>query len=91
MPVCFPLKVPASHQRGGSQVTTLGMAQPCTGTAAAAEVHPEGCSLAQFCSLIDVSTGAGKGLCNASDWQNDEPLAKSPEDCRVQDGVRVPR
>jgi hypothetical protein len=65
-------------------------ADACPGTTAHAEVDLVGCSRAQFCAAVDVSTGPARATCNNSDWQNDEPRAENPEDCKAQQGVCVP-
>ena len=61
-------------------------ADDCPGTTADGEVDLVGCSQVQFCSGIDVSTGPGRATCNNSDWQNDEPRAENPEDCKAKQG-----
>jgi hypothetical protein len=59
----------------------------CPGTAAGATVDQTGCSLAQFCAAIDATTSQGEKTCQASDWQNDEPLMTSRDaDCTVEKG-----
>jgi hypothetical protein len=52
----------------------------CPGTAPGSAVDTAGCSLTQFCSPIDVSTGQGRQTCRISDWSNDEP-GNNPRDC----------
>lgn len=55
----------------------------CPGTPPGAAVDDHGCSAAEFCARIDVSTGAGRSSCNNADWRNDEPL-DDPEDCQAR-------
>jgi len=58
----------------------------CLGSEPATAIDGVGCSLAQFCTAIDASTGSGRAICNRSDWRNDEPLADSPNDCKASAG-----
>ena len=46
----------------------------CPGTAVSEPVDGDGCSVSQFCALVDVNPGRGRAACNNSDWMNDEPL-----------------
>lgn len=64
---------------------------PCLGTGPGAAVDAMGCSLAQFCTAIDASTGSGRATCSHSDWRNDEPLADSPNDCKASASRCEPR
>ena len=48
----------------------------CPNTTEGVEVDLAGCSLAQFCSQVETTTGAGKRRCKKSDWKNDEPLMR---------------
>ncbi|MCW5890612.1 MAG: hypothetical protein KIT14_08675 [bacterium] len=58
-------------------------ADACADTPAGAVVDARGCSQAQFCGAVDVSTKAGRNVCKKSDWNNDEPLMKKKQaDCR---------
>jgi hypothetical protein len=66
-------------------------ADACPATGSNAGVDLVGCSQAQFCSAIDASHGRGRATCNESDWKNDEPRAKSPEDCKARQGACEPR
>ena len=45
----------------------------CAGADPAADVDGAGCSLAQLCGCIDVTTPSGRKTCKGSDWRNDEP------------------
>ncbi len=63
----------------------------CLGTGSAAAVDGLGCSLAQFCSAIDATTGSGRATCNHVDWRNDEPLTDSPNDCKAAAGLCAAR
>jgi hypothetical protein len=60
----------------------------CAATPAAAAVDQAGCSLAQFCAAVDLSSGKGS-VCGAADWRNDSPR-RSPRDCRVAVGQCAP-
>ncbi len=61
----------------------------CSETVAEKEVDAGGCSLEQFCESIDTSAKAGEHICRSSDWSNDEPTARGPEDCTVLKQRRV--
>lgn len=63
----------------------------CLGTEPAGAVDGVGCSLAQFCTAIDATTGSGRATCNHADWRNDEPLSDSPNDCKAATGLCQPR
>ncbi len=66
----------------GDGVTDL--ADQCPGSTPA-DVDAAGCTIAQFCSPIDVTTSAGRKVCKRSDWKNDEPVMKSKDrDCNIQ-------
>lgn len=57
-------------------------ADACADTPAGAVVDARGCSQAQFCGGVDVSTKAGRNVCKKSDWNNDEPVMKKKQaDC----------
>ncbi len=61
----------------------------CPATPAAQEVDGDGCSLDQFCGLVDASDRTGSRVCKKSDWKNDEPIMKSRDrDCTVDRGDR---
>ena len=60
----------------------------CPGTLAFV-VDQAGCSLAQFCAAIDVSTNTGARMCRNGDWGNDEPIT-NPKDCVVVKQVQPP-
>jgi hypothetical protein len=55
----------------------------CADTSAGADVDDAGCSRAQFCGAIDVSTKSARKACAKADWKNDEPLLrkKADRDC----------
>jgi hypothetical protein len=54
----------------------------CADTPAATAVDAVGCSLAQFCGGLEVSTKTGQKACKKADWGNDEPLiGKKTADC----------
>jgi hypothetical protein len=60
----------------------LDGADACADTPLATAVDPLGCSRAQFCGGIDVSTKSGQKACKKADWGNDEPLlSKKTSDC----------
>jgi len=59
----------------------------CAATPAGVPVDQAGCSLAQFCGGVVLSSGAA---CGAADWQNDSPR-RSPRDCSVVGTACVPR
>jgi hypothetical protein len=63
----------------------------CLGSEPGAAVDGVGCSVAQFCSAIDASTGSGRAICNHADWLNDEPLSDSPNDCKAYGALCEPR
>ena len=75
-----------SSKRDSDEDGVRDTADACPGTEAGAEVDLAGCSRAQFCGGIDVSTGPGRATCNSSDWQSDEARAQNPEDCKAQQG-----
>jgi len=54
----------------------------CPDTHMPSDVDDVGCSLQQFCSLIDTTRPRGLRACHRSDWRNDEPLKARPRDCR---------
>jgi len=56
----------------------------CPGTPEHQEVDNAGCSLEQFCTLIDIKRGRDVLRCLRSDWRNDEPLRRRPRDCTVE-------
>lgn len=59
----------------------------CPVTPAGEAVDSDGCSQAQFCAGIDVTTPTGARSCKKADWRNDEPVMKSRDvDCRVDKG-----
>ncbi len=60
----------------------------CPGTPFGHEVDTAGCSVAQFCSAIDVSVKHSSRACRLSDWRNDEPLGA--DDCRSNNGQCQP-
>ena len=60
----------------------LDLIDACPGSASGSAVDQIGCSLVQFCSDIDTSTGNGRKICNKSDWMNDEPLTNKG-DCKA--------
>jgi len=62
----------------------------CGTTMAGAIVDDLGCSQAEFCGFIDVTTGLGRAACNNADWHNDEPLV-DPEDCKARRGACLAR
>lgn len=49
-----------------------------------APVDASGCSAAQFCAAVPVGGPRGVARCLASDFRNDEPLARYPGDCWLQ-------
>ena len=62
-----------------------GVADPqdaCANTLAGAAVDAVGCSQAQFCGAVAVTTKAGRNTCKKADWKNDEPLMTAKQaDC----------
>jgi cysteine-rich repeat protein len=62
----------------------------CPMTTARAGVDNGGCSIAQFCALIDATHRRGRAACGQSDWLNDEPIG-DPRDCKATGGACVPR
>jgi len=70
----------------------------CDGTPAGEAVDSAGCSVEQFCGLIQAKIGRGTSLnrrqCNGSDWLNNEPQSRRPNDCRwlrrSRDAVCIP-
>lgn len=61
----------------------------CADTTSGGAVDDAGCSQAQFCTAIDVSTGAGKKACKKADWGNDEPIMKKRDrDCSYDKATR---
>jgi hypothetical protein len=55
----------------------------CASTPAGQFVDQAGCSQAQFCGALPVTTKSQKKACKLADWQNDEPSMKGKQaDCR---------
>ena len=54
----------------------------CADTLPGAPVDSAGCSVEQFCGLVDVTTGQGRAACQNLDWQNNEPIGNA-RDCRA--------
>jgi hypothetical protein len=52
----------------------------CPNTTPGDDVDALGCSLAQFCAKVDVSSPRGKRACRHSDWKNDQPLMVVPSE-----------
>ena len=55
----------------------------CPKTKSGAAVDDRGCSQAQFCSRFDTASESDRQICNAADWQGNEVLSASPDDCRA--------
>ncbi len=54
----------------------------CPATPGETDVDALGCSRAEFCNAIDVSTKLGLKTCKKADWENDEPaMTKKQIDC----------
>jgi hypothetical protein len=52
-------------------------------------VDGDGCSLAQFCARIEITSRDTARACKKADWRNDEPSMKQGEaDCRLDKGGR---
>jgi hypothetical protein len=55
----------------------------CASTPAGQFVDQAGCSQAQFCGALPVTTKAERKACKLADWKNDEPSQKRKQaDCR---------
>jgi len=60
-----------------------GARAPVLPTPERAEVDERGCTRAQFCEAIAIESFRSLRTCAASDFRNDEPLRRAPQDCRV--------
>ena len=59
----------------------------CPDTVTDMAVDSAGCSQAQFCARVDISTRLGRRTCMRVDWMNDEPLMRSKDrDCTIDRG-----
>lgn len=68
----------------------IDLKDQCPGTADGLEVDESGCSLAQFCSSIEISGVVSHILCYFADWKEDEGFIFG-FDCKVEDGICRPR
>jgi hypothetical protein len=68
----------------------IAMADDCPGTRPGAAVDEFGCSIEEFCSMIDPTIVSGPALCSHADWKNDEPRSDNPKDCKAQNGLCLP-
>jgi YVTN family beta-propeller protein len=63
----------------------------CPATLIGDVIDSDGCSLSQFCAMLNATTRDGARACKKADWQNDEPLMRGKErDCIVQRGTSGP-
>lgn len=62
----------------------------CTDTDEGLAVDLAGCSLRQFCERSPATRDRERRTCRRLDWQNDEPDASSPRDCRARDALCGP-
>lgn len=62
----------------------------CAGTPGGAAVDAAGCSQAQYCAAIAVTSKAGQNACKKADWKNDEPIMKKKAlDCTYSKSARA--
>lgn len=61
----------------------------CPASLPGTAVDAAGCSLAQFCGAMPAANKAQSRECEAADFGNDEPGAKSPRDCRALRSARL--
>jgi cysteine-rich repeat protein len=77
----------ATHDADGDGIRDLD--DDCGATPSGEVVDRAGCSQAQFCLGIDVSTTAGRSICKRIDWRGDE-VGKLSRDCTVARGATGP-
>jgi hypothetical protein len=87
-PICEENLAAATRDTDADGIRDLS--DVCPGTPSGAAVDRDGCSQAQFCGMVDVTTSSGKQICRHSDWRNDEPLLNpgmGSADCDVDRGL----
>jgi hypothetical protein len=78
---CSTSPFPDEDEDGEPDFTDL-----CPNTPFDNGVDSNGCSLEQFCTVIDTSSHYGRRICNRSDWENDEPLRIKGDCAAIKEG-----